>query len=195
MPPTSHDTARPVAGGDDPAQVWAQVVAYRDYLLRLSADHFPPGLRAKAGASDLVQETLVEAYRGFVAFRGSTEGEFVAWLRRLLLNNLANFERRYFRTAKRRAARETALAGAAATVADPGRSPSSLVLAEEQAADVEGGLERLTPDHRAVIVWHNREGLSFDEIGRRMGRTPDAARRLWSRAIDQLQQALAGGER
>src|SRR5207253_882669 len=115
--------------------------------------------------------------------------------RRLLANNLANFKRRYLATAKRRVGRETRLAARPAAVPAPGSSPSSLVLARERAAAVEAALGRLTEDHRAVIVWHNREGLPFDEIGRRMGRTPDAARRLWSRAIDQLQQALARGGR
>jgi RNA polymerase sigma-70 factor (ECF subfamily) len=175
------------------AQVWVLVLAYRDYLLRLSADRLSPALRAKAGPSDLVSDTLVEAYQSFAAFRGRTEGEFVAWLRRLLVHNLANFERRYVGTAMRQVGRETRLSARpdAAAVADPGRSPSALVVAGEQAARVRAGLDQLAPDHRAVIVWHNMDGLPFDEIGRRMNRTTDAARHLWARAIDQLQRTLA----
>ncbi len=173
------------------AQVWVLVLAYRDYLLRLSADRLSPALRAKAGPSDLVSDTLVEAYQSFAAFRGRTEGEFVAWLRRLLAHNLANFERRYAGTAMRQVGRETRLTSHPDAAAAPGPSPSALVLADEQAAAVQAGLDRLTPDHRAVVVWHNVDGLPFDEIGRRMNRTADAARRLWARAIDQLQHTLA----
>jgi RNA polymerase sigma-70 factor, ECF subfamily len=163
----------------------------------VAADRLDPALRAKANPSDLVHETLLEAYRDFAAFRGQSEAEWLGWLRRLLVHNLANFERRYLGTAMRRVQREVSLAGpgAADAVPAPGPSPSSVLIAGERDRAVESHLQRLPEDYRAVILWHHRDGLPFDEIGRRLGRSADAVRRLWSRAIDRLQEVLSGPER
>jgi RNA polymerase sigma-70 factor, ECF subfamily len=176
--------------------VWDLLAAYRGYLLQVAADRLDPALRAKANPSDLVHETLLEAYRDFAQFRGQSEGEWLSWLRRQLVHNLANFERRYFGTAMRQAQREVSLAaGGAAAVAAPGPSPSSVVMAGERGRAIEQNLGRLPDDYRLVILWHHRDGLPFDEIGRRLGRSADAARRLWSRAIERLQELVIGHER
>ena len=49
-------------------------------------------------------------------------------------------------------------------------------------------LAGLPAHYRDVIVLRNLEGLSFDEVARRMGRTPGAVRLLWLRALDRLRQ-------
>jgi RNA polymerase sigma-70 factor (ECF subfamily) len=48
-------------------------------------------------------------------------------------------------------------------------------------------LERLPEDHRDVLVLRHLEGLSHEEIARRMGRSPGAVRMLWVRALARLQ--------
>ena len=63
-------------------------------------------LRAKVDASDLVQETMLEAFRDFERFGGQNEQEWLAWLKRILAHNAADFVRRYRGTAKRQARRE-----------------------------------------------------------------------------------------
>jgi RNA polymerase sigma-70 factor (ECF subfamily) len=186
---------RTARGGSD-ATVWDLLALCRDYLLRVAADRIDPALRAKANPSDLVHETLIEAYRDFPAFRGQSEAEWLGWLRRLLVHNLANFERRYFGTAMRRARREVSLAAVSAdAVAAPGPSPSSVLITGERDRAVQRHLQRLPDDYRQVILWHHRDGLPFDEIGRRLGRSADAARRLWSRAIDRLQEVQRDPDR
>src|SRR5436190_23322173 len=80
--------------------------ACRGYLLLIAQQELDPNLRAKGGASDLVQETFLKAQRHFGRFQGDSEVELLAWLRRLLLNNLANFARQYRDTNKRRLGRE-----------------------------------------------------------------------------------------
>src|SRR6516162_3607856 len=81
----------------------------RRYLLLVAERRLDPKLRAKGGASDLVQETFLEAQRDFDAFRGTSEAELLAWLSRLLLNNVGNFARRYRGTDKRDVGREVVL--------------------------------------------------------------------------------------
>src|SRR5437870_8261643 len=69
--------------------------AFRDYLLAVANQKLDPVLRAKGGASDIVQETFLEAQRDLAQFAGTTGAELKAWLVRLLLNNVANFARHY----------------------------------------------------------------------------------------------------
>src|SRR5262249_45693426 len=83
----------------------------RNYLGIVARAQVESWLQAKVDASDLIQQTLLEAYRDFEHFRGTTEAEWLAWLRRILAHNAANFVRQYRGTEKRQARREVALAG------------------------------------------------------------------------------------
>src|SRR5215470_9019609 len=66
---------------------------FRSYLLLLARVRLDPMVRAKVGASDVVQQTLFEAHRDLAQFRGRTVGEQAAWLRQILARNLANVVR------------------------------------------------------------------------------------------------------
>jgi RNA polymerase sigma-70 factor (ECF subfamily) len=170
--------------------------AYRDYLLAIADRELHADLRAKGGASDLVQDTFLEAQRDFARFRGSTEEELRGWLRALLQHRLANFARQYRQTQKRGLEREVALdagdssAAAGGGLAAPTPTPSQEVMANEQAEAVRRCLERLPEDYRTVISLRYQEDLSFEEIGRRMQRSAEAARKLWWRAVERLQAEM-----
>src|SRR5665213_2076167 len=69
--------------------------ACRSYLHLLARVRVESWLNAKVDASDLVQQTLLEAYRDFSQFAGSTEGEWLAWLRCILTRNAAEFVRHF----------------------------------------------------------------------------------------------------
>jgi RNA polymerase sigma-70 factor (ECF subfamily) len=170
--------------------------ACQAYLLMIARQEVATDLQAKGGASDLLQETLIDAYRDFGQFQGNTEAELLSWLRRLLLNNLANFTRRYRGTAKRRTAGEVALEGggssadwAAGLMADAS-TPSQQAMAAEQAQAVQRALERLPDDYRRVLLLRYQEELSFEEVGRLLERSANAAEKLWARALARLQQEL-----
>jgi RNA polymerase sigma-70 factor (ECF subfamily) len=167
----------------------------RGYLLAIAEGELPAELRAKGSASDLVQQTFLEAQRDLPRFHGETEEEWRAWLRRLLLNNVANFTRDYGRTAKRQATREVALEadGASGVGIDPmaaSLSPSAEVVAREQSAALEAALTRLPADYAEVLRLRQQERLSFADIGIRMGRSDRAARMLWVRAVERLRQEM-----
>ena len=72
----------------------------RDYLLLVANRRMSDDLRAKAGASDIVQDILMKVCRSFPQFRGQTEAELHLWLRLILRRHLANVGRRYRDTAK-----------------------------------------------------------------------------------------------
>src|SRR5438552_8875070 len=73
----------------------------RNYLSLAARSRVDSWLRAKGDASDLVQQTLLEAHRGFEQFQGATEAEFLAWLRRIL-ERKAPYLVRHYQAAGRR---------------------------------------------------------------------------------------------
>jgi RNA polymerase sigma-70 factor, ECF subfamily len=170
--------------------------ACRAYLLKIAEEDLDPALRPKGGASDLVQQTFLEAQRDFGRFAGGSEQELLAWLRQLLRNNLANFARDYRQTGKRRIDREVAL-GSPDSSAEPARqiaadatSPSGHAAAGERAEAVRRAMGRLPEDYRRVLTLRYEEGRSFEEIAALMGRTPNAVRKLWARAVEVLEGEL-----
>jgi RNA polymerase sigma-70 factor (ECF subfamily) len=170
----------------------------RHYLLAIAERQLDPELRAKGGASDIVQETFLEAQRDFARFRGSSPEELRAWLRQVLLNNVGAFTRRFRATSKREVAREVALgdhnssAGTDLGLAGSALSPSGLAIEREEAMALRQALERLPDEYRRVVVLRYQDGRSFEEIGRLTGRSADAARKLWSRAMERLRQEWEG---
>jgi RNA polymerase sigma-70 factor (ECF subfamily) len=170
----------------------------RCYLLLVASEELDPGLGAKGGASDLVQETFLEAQRDFGRFTGTSEPELLAWLRQRLRYKVSKFVRGYRGTGKRASSREVPLAedgsssAAGPVLVDPQPSPSDDVIADERSRRIEAALGRLPDDYRRVIQLRYRENLSFEEIGRAMGRSPNSARKLWGRAIERLERDLRG---
>jgi RNA polymerase sigma-70 factor (ECF subfamily) len=167
----------------------------RRYLLKVARESLGPALRAKGGASDLVQDTFLEAQRLFPRFAGDSHAQLRAWLRCLLLHKAAKLGRRYQTTRKRQLSRELSL-GRAGQAAPAGQlaarapTPSVQVMADEQLQRLRDTIARLPDDHRQVMALRYHEGLSFEEVGRRLGRSADAARMLWVRAVERLKHEL-----
>jgi RNA polymerase sigma-70 factor (ECF subfamily) len=167
---------------------------YQNYLLLVAHREIGDDLRAKAGASDIVQETFLEAQRDFHRFVGSTPGEFRGWLRRLLLNNMANVARRYTGTGKRDPRREVVLerddSSTGMQLTDALPTPSRILVAEEEQRELLDAIHRLPDHYRDAILLRHRDGMSYAEIGEKLGRTPEAVRKLWARAVELLQELL-----
>ena len=83
----------------------------RDYLLLVANSEVPGDIRPKVAASDLVQQSLAEAWQAFGDFEGQNQFQLRGWLRQILLNNLRDTIRGFRDTAKRGAATEIPLAG------------------------------------------------------------------------------------
>lgn len=172
--------------------------ACRGYLGLVARAQIETSLRAKVDASDLVQQTMLEAHRDFERFQGCTEGEWLAWLRRILSHNAADYIRQFRGTAKRQARREIPLRqpGDGSQVAAPPEpaattaTPSQEFLRRDHELRMVAALEELSPDHREVIVLRNLERLPFEEVAERMQRTRPAVQMLWARAIKKLQETL-----
>jgi RNA polymerase sigma-70 factor, ECF subfamily len=175
-----------------PATFDESLAACRNYLLLVADEELDVDLRAKIGASDLVQETLLDARRGHDQFCGGTHVQLRAWLRGILLNKITDAARHYNGTQKRRLTREVSLerdlgSRVRNNLADPAaETPSRLVCKDERAESLARAMARLSEEHRRVIRLRNWDQRSFAEIGQRMNRSAEAARKLWSRAIERL---------
>jgi RNA polymerase sigma-70 factor (ECF subfamily) len=170
--------------------------ACRTYLLLIARQELDADLRAKGSASDLVQETFLEAQRDFDQFRGETEAELVAWLRQLLLHNLRDFTKRFARTGKRELVREVSLEEVRGNgelgllFSSDSASPREKLVQQERAERVRRALDRLPADYRHVLLLRYTEERSFEEIGERMQRSANAARKLWLRALERMELEL-----
>ncbi len=173
----------------------------RNYLALVARSQVETWLRVKVDASDLVQQTMLEAHRDFERFEGGSEQEWLAWLRGILKHNAADFVRQYRGTAKRQARREVRFRdpadsrspGAPEPAADDA-TPSQEFLQLDNELRVTAAVAELSLDYREVIVLRNLQRLSFNEVAQRMGRSRPAVQMLWMRAIKKLQEAMGGQE-
>jgi RNA polymerase sigma-70 factor (ECF subfamily) len=172
----------------------------RSYLAVVARGELESWLRAKADASDLVQETLLEAHRDFDRFDGHSEGEWFTWLRRILSHNAADVARRFGMAAKRDLRREVRFADGAASefdsrpfalepVAADATPSEQLVIADDQLRLAEA-ICQLPADYREVILLRNIQRLPFADVAERMGRSRPAVQMLWTRAIKRLRSTM-----
>jgi RNA polymerase sigma-70 factor (ECF subfamily) len=185
--------------GDAPA-VGRLLELYRAYLVVLARVQIGRRLQGKVDASDLVQEAFLGACRDFPQFRGTSEKEFLGWLRQILASLLANLVRHYQGTQRRDVRLERQLAleleqssqaldrGLAASQS----SPSEQASRREQSVVLAEALGRLPEDWRELLVLRHLEGLTFPEVASRMGRTIDSVKKLWPRALAGLRRLLEG---
>lgn len=162
---------------------------YRRYLLLVANREISPDLQAKVAPSDLVQETLLHAGTSFERFNGNSEEELLAWLRRIMHFRALHAARRY-QGASRHVDRERPLAaeseGDHSAVVDQSPTPVARATANEELAELNLALERLSADARQIIVMRTLERKSFTDIGAALGCTAEAARKRWARALTQL---------
>jgi len=173
---------------------------YRRYLTLLARVQIGQRLQGKVDASDLVQETFLEAHRNFTTFRGGSEAELIRWLRQILAANLADMFRRYLGTQGRDVRLEREIEAGidhSSVMLDRGlvavqSSPSQQASQREQAVLLADALDELPGDYREVLVLRNLEGLTFPQVAQRMGRSVDSVEKLWMRGLVRLRQVLGG---
>jgi RNA polymerase sigma-70 factor (ECF subfamily) len=155
-------------------------------------------LRRKLDSMDVVQEALVHALGGITDFTYENEGDFVRWLSKIAENALRdNWER--FHVEKRDIRKEIPLgsggrrssskiSGAPGPVATT--TPSMILSKKEDLARLEKAIDALKPEYKEVIVLTKIEGLGYQEIADKVGKSSEAVRKLVSRAMTALIHAF-----
>jgi RNA polymerase sigma-70 factor (ECF subfamily) len=173
---------------------------FRDYLHMLARLQVDPRLRGKLDPSDVVQQTLLQAYQGLESFRGRSEPELAAWLRQILARVLAN-ALRDFRRSKRDVALERSLEQAVDAssaklekwLAAQQSSPSQKAERLEDALRLTQSLALLPEGQREALILQHWQGWSLAQIAAHLDRSPGAVAGLIKRGLKRLRQLLQAG--
>jgi RNA polymerase sigma-70 factor (subfamily 1) len=191
MPVTTVDLLERARAGSDEA-LGALVERCGPKLLALVRLRLGPSLRREVESRDVLQSALVKALAGFGRFAGTDGGSLMAWLARIVENEVRDLAEHYGRQ-RRDAARRVSLEESpeAARLASRVRSQTSCLALGERLSALAAAIESLTPDHREVIILHALEQRTFAEVAPRLGRSPEACRMLFARAMTELTLAVA----
>ncbi len=155
-------------------------------------------IRPRLDSMDLVQDALVSALGGLGDFTYRNEGDFLRWLSKITQNALRdNLDKIY--TAKRDIRKELRIehqgpstgGGFAGTPGPIEATTPSVIMSKKEDLDrLEIAIDKLKPDYREVIVLAKIEGLSYKEIGERLGKSMDSVGHLLSRAMVALTEVF-----
>jgi RNA polymerase sigma-70 factor (ECF subfamily) len=197
--PDPEELLHQAQAGDSPA-LGRLLESYRAYLTVLARVQIGRRLQGKVGASDVVQDAFLGAYRDFPQFRGKTEKELLGWLRQILASLLANLVRHYQGAQRRDVRLERRLAteleqssqALGRQLVAPESSPSDHAIRREQSVLLAEALGHLPEEWRELLILRHLEGLSFPEVAERMGRSVDSLKKQWPRALASLRRLLEG---
>ena len=170
---------------------------YRSYLRLIADAQIERSLANRADASDLVQETFLDAHRDLPDFKGSTEPELLGWLRRILSRNVVDQirhhgaqRRDWRRDGSLEAMVERSSAAIHEALGNGVDTPGAQAVRQEEAVHFAEALQQLKPEYREVVVLRNLLGLTHPQVAERLGRSEGAVRMLWTRALESLRHAL-----
>ena len=161
----------------------------RPLLLALANERIPRGIQAKVGASDIVQQTLIEAYQHVHTFQPVDDRHLFNWLAKILMRNLKDVSKSFLLAEKRSVQREQRLPSGWNL---PDRKQGTLPIElQEDLVSLSSALTRLPHAHRRVLTWRFFEQMTFPEIAELVGCTEDAVRMQVNRAIGRLAREMS----
>ena len=155
-------------------------------------------IRSKLDSMDLVQDAFVLALENLGDFTYRDEGDFLRWLSKIVENRIRDNVKR-LHADKRNIRKEVSLynrvstaqgglVGAPEPVATT--TPSVVISKREELSRLDKAIDELKPEYREAIILKKIEGLSYKEIGNRLGKSADAVGMLVSRAMISLINAF-----
>lgn len=186
------------ARNGDAGAIEALFAQHREPLRRAVALRLDGRLAARCDASDVVQQTLLEAVRRLPLYLERQQIPFPLWLHGLAREKLIDVHRRQMLAGKRAASRELPplpVDSSAAFVRGMlGRepSPSHALQAAELAEQLRIALGRLDDDERDLILWRHFEQLSNSDVAALLKVNEAAASKRYVRALERLRGFLEG---
>jgi RNA polymerase sigma-70 factor (ECF subfamily) len=147
--------------------------------------------------SDVIQNTLVEAYRDLERIKGLDADGRKHWLRRMLVNNLIDEINRW-RTAARDYQLEKPLEAAANEsscrlqnwLAVEDTTPSERMIRQEEALRLLEALSKIDPRQREALILQKYHGWKLSQIAEHLGCTTGAVAGLHARGLQELRKHL-----
>ena len=156
---------------------------YLQILQRLAHGRLPSRARDMMDTDDLVQVTLVRALDHVEDFEPRHEGAFLAYMRRILLNQI--------RDEIRRVSRRPARTEFEGDVPARDQSPLEAAIGRETVERYEAILDQLKEEQREAIILRLELGFTYQQIAEAMGRdSPNAVRMMVTRALVRLGEEL-----
>ncbi len=151
-----------------------------------------PALRRKVSASDILQEAYLVALRRVADFEHRGDGSFGRWLARIVELKMREVVRKYAGTDKRGAVAEVSRGARdpTANFAGGAPTPSQMAMASELRQRAAVAMEKLPPDYREIVRLVQEEGLTMAEAAARMGRSRNAVKHLYGRALSRFAKLL-----
>ena len=171
--------------------------AQRPALHRLAERQLGGRVAVRVDASDVIQQTFLEAHRSFERFAGRGARELAAWLQGILGHKVAGAVRDHALLQKRDVRRDRSLddsaggAGLLKQQLDAGLStPSQKAIRGEEARRLSEALTLLPDDQREAVRLRHLEGRALADIARHLGRTQAATAGLIKRGMQALRRQL-----
>lgn len=181
----------------DQVAVGELVARYRDYLCNLARKQLDSDVKSRVDPSDVVQQSCLEFHRDFHTFRGTEEGELIAWLKQILRNNVANTIRRHVHAEKRSVEKERSLADSAGSGCSIGQqieaeqsSPSERARRNEAWEQLERMLRELPDDQGEAIRLRHVKGWTLERLAAHFDRSEMAVAGLLKRGLQGLRNRL-----
>jgi RNA polymerase sigma-70 factor (ECF subfamily) len=190
-PPESFDADSTLqllerANGGDTAALDVLFARYLKPLQHWASGRLPSWARAAADTHDLVQDTLLNAFRRIGSFRPERVGAFLAYLRQAVMNRI--------RDELRRTGARPVTSPFDGTEPDHGASPLDRAISLETFERYEAALAKLSADDQEAIIGRVELGHTYDELARMLGKpSPDAARMAVTRALVRFAEELKRG--
>jgi RNA polymerase sigma-70 factor (ECF subfamily) len=186
----------------DPRAMEEDLDSFRPYLTLLARGQIPAAMQARLDASDIVQETLLEAFRKRDQYRGASDPKQMAgWLRQLLSCNLIDALR-----AQRRESRDVDREQSIVKSVDESSmglehlltidqsTPSQIVERRYRALEVAQAIEELPEQQRDAIMYRYFQKSSLEQIAAQMEKSKPAVAGLLKRGLESLRSRLRGAD-
>lgn len=191
---SDEDLVRRMRAGDLAAS--RALFRRHEALLRSFAERrIGRGLRRKVGASDVLQEARLTAFLKIDGFEDRGPGSFRRWLERIVERKVSDEVKRHVHSRKRSARREDSCAATSGAPEAPARGPgpATQIAADDENAALRAAVDRMTGDDRRILELVHERGMDFASAGRELGRSAEAARKLYGRVVLRLSRVVRRG--
>lgn len=174
--------------------------AHREAIRRMIELRLDPRLRPRIDASDVIQDTHMEAFRRLDDYFVRLPMPFGDWLRKTAYERLLNLRRDHVTSTRRSVRCEVALPDRssmqlARRLVHADSSPSHVYAKTERAAHVRQALEHLPDTDREILLMRYVEGLSNQDSAMLLGIDKSAASKRHARALLRLRALLDGDDK